>query len=114
VKKRFIFFLVFLLSTFIKTGLSQDETPDRELMMDVQAGGYVSISPTAVKPYLSDDYAFTFWTTSTEFYFQSTGGCMVTPMAPVNLPHGKTVTGFGVSYTDNGDGIDDSIGQFFY
>ncbi|MBN1224070.1 MAG: hypothetical protein JXB23_12555 [Candidatus Aminicenantes bacterium] len=108
-KKHCFFCFVFvMLFSLVLTG-DQESVSDQEPLMNLQAGSYVSISPTAVKPYLSDDYAYTFWGTATEFYFQSTGGNMVTPMAPVYLPHGVTVTGFGVSYTDNGDGIDDSM-----
>ncbi|MBE9569888.1 MAG: hypothetical protein IMF11_04640 [Proteobacteria bacterium] len=108
-KKHFLFFFIFsFLFSFAVTG-DQESGSNQEVKMGVLATGYVSISPSALKPYLSDDYAYTFWATSREFYFQSTGGNMVTPVAPVHLPHGVQVTGFGVIYTDNGSGIDDSM-----
>jgi hypothetical protein len=109
VKKYFLFIFIFsVFFSFAVTG-GQESEPKQEAKMNVLASGYVSISPSALKPYLSVDYNYTFWATSTEFYFETTGGNMVTPVAPIYLPHGAEIVGFGVTYTDDGNGIDDSM-----
>ncbi len=111
-RKYFLFSVIFLILFPFVLSSDQEIMGDGELMLDVRATGYVSISPSALKPYLSDDYAYTFLATSWGFYFENTGGNPVTPVAPVNLPHGAVVTGFGVIYTDNGGGVDDSMDFF--
>jgi hypothetical protein len=34
---------------------------------------------------------------------------MVTPVAPIYLPHGAEIKGFGVVYTDDGNHVDDAM-----
>jgi hypothetical protein len=61
----------------------------------------ISVCPSALRPeYQQDGFALDFQTRGDEAYYDVPDG-NITAYAPLNLPHGATVTKFGVCFTDS-------------
>ena len=61
----------------------------------------ISVAPSALRPEIQQyGYALDFRAGADEAYYDIPDGIM-TAYAPLNLPHGLTVTKFGVCFTDN-------------
>jgi hypothetical protein len=100
--KKYVVFISFSLIILLSGPVFNQEAVLQGQQKDLALANIeiISISPTALRTeYQQDGFALDFKAGADEAYYDVPDG-NITAYAPVNLPHGSTVTKFGVCFTD--------------